>query len=354
MSKWIDRLRPGAKRQDASASVPPMVPPTTPDRPTAEFGDRDIQGVRITEVQRGIPMPNWESVEATLQLYGSGKVEGSKATRAYNVKAFSEAYGADAGQAFFASIAPSGPTGRFVEYMMAEAKPAVDERNRWSRHYDYDGVGVFHKTSVEVSRAPKGEPAEYVLGIHAAYVGDKPEKDLAEALGVERATLSKAVTVEFAPEGDRFRIDMDAVAGRLATVFGNGGKDRRGSRISGKAIADHFMSRDQYGHPVEEAYTIGEMDGFRVALSFGRVGGHINYDVDRTTEQWQREGNTLRGGLADDYEDRAKHVAPSLVLSLVDARKERYDDCPVISPERKATMQAVAQRLADAFQPKTA
>ena len=375
---WGERLFGRGKSKKGGESTSPVTPDIA-----ADFKEGEINGVSISEVQRGIPLPNWESVQAVLNMYGSGRIESSLSTRLNMLQAYTESYGEDVLPILGAFAKSQGPTGAFIDSMMAEAKARFDEvaehnkkrlqlredvflkkraradlteeelniyysdelKERWSKHYDYDGVGVFHKTSVEINKAPEGEPAAYVLEIWAAYVGDEPEKDLAQALGVERPTLSKAVTVEFNPQGDQFKIDMDAVAGRLATVFNN-----QQNNISGRVFADHFMSRDRYGHPVTEGYVLGELDGFKVALNFGRVGDHIDYRADRQKELWQREGNTLSGGLADDYKDESKYVAPSLVLSIVDAKKERYDTIPVISPERKATMQAVAQRLVDAFE----
>ena len=338
MSRWLDRLRQKGQQPDTT--------PKSHEKTAVALPESKIQGVEITEIQRGIPLPNWESVKAALYLYGSGRVAESLDTRLHNIQAYAQSYGPD-GLLFFDSIAPSGPVKPFIDGMLTEAQERIGERGKWSRHYDYDGVGVFHKTSVSVDKAPDGEPAEYVLGIHAAYVGDKPEKALAESLGVERTTLSKGVIVEYTPTADNtFGINLDDIAERVIKVFGNG---RRDARLTGKALADYFMSRDRYGHPVEKAYPVGEMDGFKVSLRFGRVGDHIDYGTDRSKELWKRAGNTLHGGLKQDFDDRTKYEDPTLVFSIVDARKQDYDDVQVIDRVRKSRMQDVAQKVADEF-----
>ncbi|HLW02707.1 MAG TPA: hypothetical protein VKT82_28895 [Ktedonobacterales bacterium] len=349
MSGFLERLKPGRGKK--------VVPRASEHAGGIELAipskETLVTGVRSSEFLSGIPLPNWDSVRATLYLYASGKIEESKGTRAFNLKAYSDAYGVDEGMRRFSRNAPAEFGGEFVDVMLSEAHPRIEERGQWRRSYDYDGYGVFHKTSIEIEKLPQGEPAEYALGISAAYVGEKPEIALAEALGVERATRRKNVTIEYAPQNDQFRIDMDDVASRLGTVPATTGKDRRG-RITGKAIADHFMSRDRYGHPISEAFVLGERDGFRISLRFGRVGEHIDSQVDRKKELWQRSGNMLQGGLAKEYSDKTKSVPPSLVVSVVDARSKSYQNFPVVSPEKLATMQAISERIAAVFQPKAA
>jgi len=117
----------------------------------------------------------------------------------------------------------------------------------------------FFKTTVEVEKIG----GKYVLGISAAYVGDKPEIELAEALGKERALVglgSKHFLTTL--DSSWIGVDLDSVlkdgslsATQLATL----------SRLSSGEI------RSDYSKP----YTV-EIDGVPIALSFS-LGQEENY-----------------------------------------------------------------------------
>lgn len=175
---------------------------------------------------------------------------------------------------------------------------------------------------------------------------------LAKELKTDRVKLNNTVKLEFKPtdeHSDQFEIDMDSIAGRLTPVFGN--KRRRSKRISGQAIADHFMSRTKTGFPVTEPFVVGEIDDLKVELSFGRVGNNTTNGDGQRRKLWTREGNVLSGKLASSYIDDTTFIPPSLELSVVDKRSRGFKEFPVIDPARKAKMQEIAKSIEDAFAP---
>lgn len=67
----------------------------------------------------------------------------------------------------------------FVGTIMAEARSNLATKGRYSRHFDYDGMGSsFMKTSVTIEKV-KGK---FLLSLNAACIGDKPEHELAALL----------------------------------------------------------------------------------------------------------------------------------------------------------------------------
>ena len=111
-----------------------------------------ITKVSVEHYDRGIPLKGWDSVKAALNLYASGRTDGSRATEENQVNAIAQSSGA-MGLGLYQIVAPhmQGAGNQFVENMLKEAKSALKRDDRWQRHYDYDGMGVFFKTSVEIS-----------------------------------------------------------------------------------------------------------------------------------------------------------------------------------------------------------
>ena len=73
--------------------------------------------------------------------------------------------------------------------MTKEACNELKSEGRFHRSFDYDAMGTnFFKTTVN-SRQVDGE---YILEITAAFVGNKPEENLAEKLGKERALIASS------------------------------------------------------------------------------------------------------------------------------------------------------------------
>ncbi len=157
-----------------------------------------IQGYTVSEHRSGIHFAHPEHLEHALIMYGTGNISGETAQR-YNEKAYTD-MGGPLGGALFA-FAGRGDMPKFVQEQIMErvsqAYEAVqnsrnpDASEKVYRSFDYDGVGQFHKTSVDVEVTKKG--IELHLG--AAYVGDQVEESLAKAMGKERGFRSATVEV---------------------------------------------------------------------------------------------------------------------------------------------------------------
>jgi hypothetical protein len=303
-----------------------------------------IIGVEVSQYKSGIPLKGWDSVKAALDVFASGRARGSRATEQHQLKAVEESYG-DFAAAFYTIATPhmreSGSS--FVEEMLKEAKPAVDDRGSWNRHYDYDGVGSFFKTSVEITRVEGTDG--YILQLNAAYVGNQVEEGLAEVLGAERGLSWKNVTVQYEPEGTQFRIDFDQVAERLQGVA----RELGVKKLTGKAITEQLMMVNRWGDS-EGPFVLGKKNGVEVTLGFGRVGRRFEYQQSqRSEDRWHLDGLTISGPLDTDYSDESKIVPPSLSISIRPESKDRYSRQPAVKPEQKAFMNDLAEKIAAAF-----
>lgn len=135
----------------------------------------DIVGVKVSEYRSGIPLQGWGKVESALRLYESGAATSSTAFD-HDTKAYGDAYGeVGAARFLFGNIRGRGS---FVDNLLNEARLSVQNRGWWSRDFEYDGPGRFHKTLVEIETLPNTKDG-YLLKLGAAYVGKKVEDDLA-------------------------------------------------------------------------------------------------------------------------------------------------------------------------------
>lgn len=326
-----------------------------------------ITGVKISEYRSGIPLKGWENVESALKVFESGAARKSNAVLDHEVKAYGDAYGG-LGAALFL-LGNSQGRGTFVDELLKEARPSVQNRGQWQRHYDYDGPGRFHKTSVEIKALPNLEDS-YLLGLNAAYVGKDVEDGLAETLGVEQGLQWKSVNVELEPVGTNFRVNFDAVADRLKPLYEEldpaptpelrGFRQRlvevvRGEQptekpeFTGEAIVRTLLATDEYTSG-SNPFVLGVKDGVEVSLNLGRVGDRFNWrNGNRSEELWQVEGAVLSGPLAESYSDKGGLEIPSLTVSIKPFSEDRYDRLPAIDPEMKATMSDLTEKVAAAF-----
>lgn len=334
----------------------------------ANSPELNITGVKVSEYRSGIPLQGWDNVESALRQYESGAAK-RRTAMDHNIKAYGDSYG-ELGAALFIFGNSQGRES-FVDELLQEARPSVQNRGQWSKHYDYDGPGRFHKTSVEIKALPNTENG-YLLGLNAAYVGKEVEDGLAEALGIEQGLQWKSVNVELAPEETDFRVDFDAVADRLklfyeeldpAPTLEPGGFRQRlvetvkgeqpaeKPELTGEAIVRTLLATDEYTSG-SNPFVLGIKDGVEVSLNLGRVGDRFNWrGGDRNEELWKAEGTILSGPLAESYSDRGGLEVPSIIVSIEPYGEDRYDRMPAIDPEMKASMNNLAERVAAAFQP---
>lgn len=326
----------------------------------------NITDVKVSEYRSGIPLQGWESVSNALTTFSLGRSRSSRVTRndlGKNAVQQGGAYG------LFLVMETQGDRSSFVENMLQEAKDSVDYGKLWSRHYDYDGQGVFHKTSVKIQELEEIENG-YLLELNAAYVGKEVEDGLAETLGVEQGLQWKSVNVELAPEGTKFRVNFDAVADRLQPLYRELDTDptrrlstlrqrlvevARGKQpaakpaLIGEAIVRTLLATDEYSSG-SNPFILGFKDGVEVSLNLGRVGDRFNWrNGNREEELWKAEGAVLSGPLAESYEDNSQLEPPSLSFEFCRYSEDKYDRLPAIDPKMKSTMNELAERIASLF-----
>src|SRR3972149_6491373 len=64
-----------------------------------------IIGVGVNEYRLGIPLKDWESVKAALNIFASGASKGSRATERHQLKAVGDSFGGE-GLAYYGLMAP--------------------------------------------------------------------------------------------------------------------------------------------------------------------------------------------------------------------------------------------------------
>ncbi len=138
-----------------------------------------------SEYRRGIILDSIDEFGDVLKIYYSGRVPSSRATEQQLVKDISRDSGGMAG--VFASMGMSLSERRsgdsFIENLIKNVETGLKTSGRFHKHFDYDGIGVFFKTSVEANKIN----GKYILGLNAAYVGTEPENNLAAFISKPRA-----------------------------------------------------------------------------------------------------------------------------------------------------------------------
>jgi hypothetical protein len=300
--------------------------------------------VKVTKdpYDRYIPLRTWNAVGYALHAYSTGEAKGSRATQLHQVQAMDQAYGASALEVMAKFEKIRYTPSQFVQRLLTEAELTLSPpaRDSWSRHYDYDGVGVFFKTSVDILVLDRPS-AWYAVGIWAAYVGDEPEKGLAELLQVPRALMRTGVSVETAPiDQQRFTFDFDDIAQRLSAVFN--------SRLQGKALAKAMVSGDGLSSP---SVTVYQDAAFQVDLSMGAIESRFNYrrTPGRPYDTWIVKGSQLTGYMRESYSEPGTPAQPSFIVTIRAASGDKYSKKPIWRPEHKQYAHALTDKIANAM-----
>ena len=287
--------------------------------------------VKLTEYSRGIPFASVDAVKAAITQYSEGRLSSSHATTRQLVSD-----GGDMIAMMLTLVHPSESS--FLGKMFKEMDEALANKNnpRYHKSYDYDGVGVFHKTTVEVEQLKGGT---CMLHLNAAYVGDKPEVDLAKALEINRGLIRTGISAPFKFAGDHFTLNCADLARRLGTtlefkidgeqlaaIIATGRSDYEGGRVSNAG---------------QQTYLCGSLE-VSVSLSAGSY-----YE-----EPYQSSGSTLTGPLQADWEDESKFKAPVISITIeipLEKGASRYDREAVIDEGVKAQMRQLASKFQASF-----
>lgn len=294
---------------------------------------------------RYIPLKGWESVGAAVNAYARGFAKGSRATEKVTAQAIGASQGDLAEVFFVVSSAMLHDSDAFVKKMLTEAKSALESRDRWSKHYDYDAMGTsFFKTSVDIKWLDRSLDL-YLLGIWAAYVGDQPEAGLAEHLGIPRSLTWCDVTVQTEPlAGDRFAFDFEQVVRRLDPVLGT-------DKISGAEIAQAMLLIDEYGES-NPKFILSQNDDVCVTIIPSGVKRRFDWEDPfgpkrRRLDTWKVEGSVLIGLLKESFRDKNTKEPPSFSISLSGSQDLHQGGTirPIWQPERKERILALADQI---------
>jgi hypothetical protein len=292
-------------------------------------------------------MQGLNSVQEALNIFAKGITSGSRATEQHQLEAIGREHGAAAVAFFTLAMSPTRQAeSSFVQQLMAKARAALQSGESWSRHFDYDGMGSFHKTTIGIDALDRQSDL-YGLTILAAYVGDQPEVGLAEHLGVPRALDRAYVEVQVAPAaGDCFEFDFEVILRRLDGVLGTGW-------ATGPLAAQAMMATNQYGES-QPSFVLEEESGLRIQLLTWRVGkrfDRVHRDATgKPADTWSRDGAVLRGGLDRSYEHDGFAV-PSFAVWIDSADNQIGSSLtrPVYALEKKARALELHSQIAAAF-----
>ena len=336
-----------------------MVKITNPEKeytktPKSFSEESRIVSVDKEEYNKGIILDSPEEFGQAIIVYNDGQVQSSKATenRLYSDIAQGEGIpGADTPellkestlQGSFMSMSmellvPDGGS-KFAQNLASEAIKDLKSKGRFHRDFDYDALGTkFFKTTISGNQI--GE--KYVLELNAAYVGDKPEGELAAVIKKPMALISSEAKGRLSIVDDWwFNLNLKDAVKNLplsSKVLKNVGEWTK-----------YLASGGYAGETPEFEF---KHNGQKFALKLG-------LDVDRYlrpengeygSEYMQARGNSIVGGAwttwAENGNDKIapKAVQPSLVCYVSFPRKS-YSKLPAVTPEEMEAVKSARDDL---------
>jgi hypothetical protein len=275
-----------------------------------------------TMYESGIIFERLERLAAALIFYNSGIVPSSDATRnrLYSDMWRADHPGAGVDDPSLFRATPEAGLLSLVELMnqlggglvKTLVQDVLNSKGRYHKSFDYDAMGTrFFKTSVDVEKVDD----KYVLELNAAYVGNKPEEDLARLLELERALVWCGSSHDLTTFGSGwFGIDVDRVM--------------VGSNISSSQI--NMLSRRAAGEVRTNSGHTTELNGKSIGLSLD-----LTQDNNYSPEVIRVRNNQLF--LQPEGEGKVSFSA-----SLRPAGKER-----IINQEERRNILKLRDSLAD-------
>lgn len=285
--------------------------------------------VKITSVTSesyysGIFLPDLESVKKALYAYDQGFAPSSNATRR-------ELASAGGGTTLMMLDMVQSHGNMFIDKLFGRIEATLTEQSVFDQSFDYDGAGRYLKTSVTVNKLPDG----YLLSLYAAYVGNKPEGELAEHLGATRGLIWSKVdlTIDSAKK-DMFIIDFQPIMDTLdGTVFG----DKSATEIA-SAIAAGWK---------EDWSNITQQGGFIELFNDGTFAATLRLDnitVGSYYEQpYTSDGSVVTGPLHKGWNrDESGFEKPVVTINIRQVADTRY---PLIDLDGQQQMLDLTESL---------
>lgn len=306
-----------------------------------------IVQVSTHQGRRYIPVKGWESVTKAINTYANGFTRGAKATKQVTADAIGKSHGSNGELAvgmFLLGGAMVGGCSKLVDNLLKEAEEGLKTRTKFSKSYDYDGMGTsFFKTNVDIEVLNR-EQDMYSIGIYAAYVGDEPEKGLADHFGIPRTLLSCSVKVETKPlSGDRFEFDFEPVLRKLDAVLDT-------NKITGEQVIAAMMTKDD---DRGASFVLQVKDGLEVRIQLGRVESRMKYSQGKPRDTWSAKGSVLSGELQRDYDNNdknAKAMPTFLVVTCSSQKDGWHDSLPIWQLDQQEKAIDLVNKIATALQ----
>lgn len=246
----------------------------------------EVDTVTVTEHRGGIPILNndFRALAKALERYALGVGNASNATRSDYQRNTFASFGAtihNLDNPNYADVSPKGKqegpysNNPFIDGIVKAAEKAQLDTlsTAWSNHYDYDGQGRFHKTTVLVEFDRENEAL--ILGLSAADVGSISTEELATAMGVEQAVESIKVRLELPEMPDQdlsvpleqrqtFRLDCTPIAGVIKALVETF-SDKK-VQFKPEDLVSAFMKKSKYNED-EGSFTVSLGNGMLLTLS---------------------------------------------------------------------------------------
>lgn len=232
--------------------------------PETFSSESHLTAVKVTAASGGIIFDNLNDIEFALRVYNGEATVAAPASSHANQKEFldnMDQQGGGFGVAFSLLAMNKQKQGRdFVGTIMAEARSNLATRDSYCRDFDYDGMGSnFMKTCVKIKKV-KGK---FLLAINAAYVGDKPEYDLAKLLQRPMAIVNIRIEMSMSiVDGYWYNIN-------LRDVFSPVTADDPANTESWKRLAEIMAMRDDSfdnSTPWKYGFTFRQRIGIRHSM----------------------------------------------------------------------------------------
>jgi len=271
-----------------------------------------VGAIEETMHESGIICNSVEEVAYLLKGYDSGTIRSSRATEDKLIEDIGASHGAlGVGLLALGMKSIEGGRASLVDRLIVDVDTAIKSGRAFSKHYDYDGMGsAFFKTSVKVE--PAGD--KLILEINAAYVGDKPEAELATAAGKERALTSVGARLPLT------QLDTNFIGIDLGAALS-------GSEFDGEFIAKQAAGEVD-GYAEEKPTFKGKYGSYAISVGIGQ---NDNYHPD----VFRAKGTGLYMNLEPDKGE------PFLAISVSMTGRDS-----AISKEQKAEMAEIRDRLA--------
>lgn len=343
----------------------------------------EIVSIHTAEYRGGIPILNndFNALARALEIYAEGVGPASNVTRddylrtartSFNVALhfltnpqYTEASPVKPGKKYEYSSNP------FINDIVKKVREAYDDKkiNGWSRSYDYDGQGRFHKTSVSVDFDRTNNAL--ILRLYAAYVGDRVEKELATALGIERGVGSMVLTARLPdmPDQDlavpleqrpRFRLDCTPLAAIVNSVIRT---HTNLKPFSPEDLALAFMKKNKFNED-EGRFTVGLGDDLALTLE---IHGGYRFVFPSGKRGWENLVDTriVKGSILElpfptgpdvdkplmDYSNPPKQIRNYSLEAVVHRESEdKYSRLPLHTTTQLNKGRAIIEQLRTEFQ----